>query len=202
MADDIPADLLLRLRRADPSAVADFAESRRPQLTAYIDRQLGPTLKSKLEPEDILQETLLRAVKHAQLFTPAERDPFGVLCHLAQECIVDAHRKYVEAQKRAAGREVPIHGGGGSSRSGGGLIDLIVASITTPSAAFSRGQREIRVDDAIRTLPEDQREALRLRYVDGLPTKEIAQRLNKTDGAVRVMLTRSLDKLQQLLGEK
>ena len=54
--------------------------------------------------------------------------------------------------------------------------------------------------DALGSLPEDQREALRLRYVDGLPTKDIAQRLRKTDGAVRVMLTRSLDKLQQILG--
>ena len=41
-------------------------------------------------------------------------------------------------------------------------------------------------------LPEEQREALRLRYLEGLPSKEIAARLGKTDGAVRVMLTRAL----------
>ena len=39
-----------------------------------------------------------------------------------------------------------------------------------------------------------------MRYVENLPSKEIAQRLGKTDGAVRVMLTRSLSKLQELLG--
>ena len=42
---------------------------------------------------------------------------------------------------------------------------------------------------------------LRLRYLEGLPSKEIADRLGKSDGAVRVMLTRSLDKLQKLLAE-
>jgi RNA polymerase sigma-70 factor (ECF subfamily) len=39
-----------------------------------------------------------------------------------------------------------------------------------------------------------------LRYVEGLPSKEIARRLGKTDGAVRVLLTRSLRRLQQLVG--
>ena len=50
-------------------------------------------------------------------------------------------------------------------------------------------------------LPEEQREALRLRYVENLPSKQIAEQLGKTDAAVRVMLTRSLKKLQELLGD-
>ena len=55
---------------------------------------------------------------------------------------------------------------------------------------------------ALDQLPEDHREALRLRYLEGLPSKEIAQRLKKSDGAIRVMLTRSLAKLQTLLGDE
>ena len=203
MAEEIPGDLLRRLRCGDSAAVAEFGQLRRPQLSAYIDRQLGAALRSKIEPDDLVQEVLLRGVRNAQLFTAPDRDPFGVLCHLAQECIVDAHRRYVEAQKRAAAREVPIHGGGSpDATGGGGLINCIVAGITSPSAAFSRDQRGMRVDEALRSLPEEHREALRLRYVDGMATKEIAQRLNKTDGAVRVMLSRSLDKLQRMLGEE
>jgi RNA polymerase sigma-70 factor (ECF subfamily) len=79
---------------------------------------------------------------------------------------------------------------------------LLAASMTTPSAAFSRDQRQLLVLAAMDTLPEDQREALRLRYLVGLPSKEIAQKLGKTDGAVRVMLSRSLAKLQELLAEE
>ena len=37
------------------------------------------------------------------------------------------------------------------------------------------------------------------RYVDGLPSREIAERMGRTDGAVRVLLTRSLARLQNLL---
>ena len=79
-------------------------------------------------------------------------------------------------------------------------MHLLVANLTTPSAAFSRNVKEARMQEAILQLPEDQREALRLRYVDNLPSKEIAEKLSKSDAAVRVMLMRSLKKLQDLLG--
>ncbi len=193
-------ELLRKVRAADPQAVAEFAELRRLQLLAYVSRQLGYALRSKVEPDDLVQDAVMRAVRHPHLFATAERDPFGVLCHLAQECIVDAHRKFIEAQKRDAGREVAIDATP-RDMEGGGLRNLLIASITTPSKAFSRNEKELRMWDALGSLPEEQRECLRLRYVDGLPTKDIAQKLRKTDGAVRVMLTRSLDKLQQMLGQ-
>lgn len=198
------ADPLKRLREGDMNAVAEYAEAHRRQLSAYVDHQLGAALRAKVEPDDIVQEAVFRAVRSPQLFTQSDREPFGILCHLAQEAIIDAHRKLIEAQKRAAGREVPLQGGGsgGDSSGGGGIINLLAATMTTASRAFSKNQKEIAMWAALDSLPEDQREALRLRYVDGLPTKEIAQRMQKTDGAIRVMLTRSLDKLQSLLGEK
>ncbi|MCA9018130.1 MAG: sigma-70 family RNA polymerase sigma factor, partial [Planctomycetaceae bacterium] len=41
--------------------------------------------------------------------------------------------------------------------------------------------------------------AIRLKYVEGLPTKEIAAQLGKSDVAVRVMVSRSMAKLQEIL---
>ena len=73
--------------------------------------------------------------------------------------------------------------------------------MTTPSQAFSRNAREARLLEALGKLPDEQRDALRLRYVENLPSKQIAERLGKTDAAVRVMLTRSLKKLHELLGD-
>ena len=78
--------------------------------------------------------------------------------------------------------------------------DVLVVTMTTPSQAFARGERADGLRVALESLPEVPREALRLRYVEGLPTKEIAALLGKTDGAVRVLLTRSLQRLQALLG--
>ena len=64
--------------------------------------------------------------------------------------------------------------------------------MTSPSAAFSRNEREYRLLTALDQLPEDGRQALRMRYVQGMPSKEIAEQMGKTDGAVRVALARTL----------
>lgn len=188
-----------RVREGDADALGKFISQRQPQLLAYINRQLGAGLRSKVEPDDILQEASAEAVRSLGAIDLSERDPFGWLCQLAQRRIIDAHRRLFGAQKRSAAREVPIDARTGDD-SRGGMINLLVASMTTASKAFSRNQREIKLMTALEQLPEDQREALRLRYVEGLQSKEIAERIGKSDGAVRVMLSRSLSKLQTILG--
>lgn len=79
------------------------------------------------------------------------------------------------------------------------IIDLLVVSMTTPTQALSRNEKELHLLAALGKLPDEQREALRLRYGEGLASKDIALRLGKTDGAIRVILTRSLGQLQKLL---
>lgn len=192
--------LLDRIGNGDADALAEFMEARKPQLLAYIQRQCSDALRSKIEIEDIYQEMSAEAVRSFDAIDLSHRDPFGWLCQVAQRRIIDAHRRFFGAQKRNAGREISIDAPSGGRESRRGLVDLLVASMTTASQAVSRDRRAIRLMEALALLPEDQREAIRLRYVEGLPSKEIAQRLGKTDGAVRVMLTRTLNKLQTLLG--
>jgi RNA polymerase sigma-70 factor (ECF subfamily) len=196
--DDAAAALAERIRNKDVQALVDFIELRRQPLLAFIQRNLSGNLQRKIEAADILQEVSLSALGSLAGFDLGDRDPFSWLCQLSEQRIIDAHRKLVAAQKRAADREVPATAGGANSDKGG-FFDLLVASMTTPSGAFSRNQRELRLIDALKNLPEESQNALRLRYVDGLPSKEIAQQLGKTDGATRVLLTRSLARLQDLL---
>jgi RNA polymerase sigma-70 factor (ECF subfamily) len=191
--------MLARLRQRDVTALGEFMSDRRPQLLAFIERQLGAGLRGKLEPEDVLQEVGVEAVRSLPQMDLADREPFSWLCQIAERRIIDAHRKFFGAQKRAAGREVPLGTPGGDSQHAA-MIDLLVASMTRVSMIFSRNQREAKLLAALEQLPAEHREALRLRYLEGLPSKEVAQRLGKSDGSVRVMLTRSLHKLQEVLG--
>jgi RNA polymerase sigma-70 factor (ECF subfamily) len=194
-------DLADRIRRHDADALAEFLQSHRPQLMAFIERQLGAALRRKVESDDVFQEASAEAVRALPSTELGDRDPFSWLCQIAERRIIDLHRRFFDAQKRDAGREVAL-GAGGSETGQVGLINMLVASMTTPSKAFSRNAREMRLQEALAKLPDEQREALRLRYVESLPSKDIAEKLGKSDAAVRVMLTRSIKKLQELLGDE
>jgi RNA polymerase sigma-70 factor (ECF subfamily) len=186
-----------RMLKSDPTAFAAFLEQRRPALIAYVEGRLGSTLKGKVEAQDIAQEVAIKALRELPNSDLGDRDPFGWLCHLAEQCVIDAHRHFA-ASKRAAGREQA-----GNVRVAEGsqdFVSLLAASMTTPTQAVVRNERETNLRAAIASLPEDQREVLRMRYVEGLATKDIAMRLKKTDVSIRVMLTRLVQHLQELLG--
>ncbi|MEX0866337.1 MAG: sigma-70 family RNA polymerase sigma factor [Pirellulales bacterium] len=198
---DNEAALVAAIREKDQSALVELIELKRPQLTAFVERLLGTKLRRKIEAEDIIQEVSVAAVQGLDGMDLAERDPFSWLCQLAERRIIDAHRHFFGAQKRDAGREIGLGSPGGGTQQAG-LINMLVVSMTTPSQAFSRDQREFRLHSAINQLPEEHQKALRMRYVENLPTKQIAEKLGKADGAVRVMLTRCLKKLEELLTEE
>ena len=192
--------LLCAIRRGDADALARYIEGHRERLLAYVQTRMSEALRRKIEPDDILQELCAYAIRGVSQIELDEREPFSWLCRLAERRIIDAHRYYFESEKRTARREVRISDNDSNHSSHRGLIDLLQSSITTPSAVFSRDQRQMRLLLALARLPSQQRQIVRMRYGQGLPTKDIAARLGKSDGAVRVMLTRSLRKLKEILG--
>jgi RNA polymerase sigma-70 factor (subfamily 1) len=198
--DDADEKLAGRVKQHDVAALAEYLVVVRKPLLAFIERHLGVALRRKVEVDDIYQEVSVEAVRALGEAEFAHREPFGWLCQIAERRIVDAHRYHFGAAKRAAEREVPLGSPGGGDTHHAAIVDLLVVSMTTPTQALSRKGREARLYEALATLPEDQREALRLRYIENRATKEIADLLGKSDGAVRVMLTRSLDRLQRILG--
>lgn len=181
--------------------LAAFIEAHRAQLMAYIQRNLGPELRRRLEPEDILQEVTVSAVSNMEPFNQPGRVPFKLLCQMSEQKIIDAHRFHF-AGKRDADKLRGLEGGAvGDGSVGKGLIDWLSASITSPSKAFSRSEREHRLAQAISELTDVQRQALHLRHVQGMSTREVAEVLGKSDGAVRVLLSRTIAELQERLLE-
>jgi RNA polymerase sigma-70 factor (subfamily 1) len=185
-----------QLRSGDPDSVVRFIQANQPVLLGFIRKRIGMQLQKKIEPEDILQEASIEAVKNFSKVDLDNREPLNWLFQICERKIIDAHRHFFASQKRSASRDAAL-----GSQAAGGLADLLVASITSPSQAFSRDQKQLRMMAALDMLPETQREALRLRYLIGLPSKEVAQKLGKSDGAVRVILSRGLVRLHEMLVE-
>jgi RNA polymerase sigma-70 factor (ECF subfamily) len=53
--------------------------------------------------------------------------------------------------------------------------------------------------EALHQLPETQAEAIRLRYMEGLPLADIVERMGKSDTAVAGLLKRGLQKLRTIM---
>ena len=193
---DRESELVDRINQGDQEAMADYLQFRRHDLLAVILNKMGMALRSKIEADDIYQEVSAAAVMKMDELDFSEKGPFGWLCEVAQRRIIDADRKF-SAQKRAAHKEVGIHGSAEQSQIG--IANLLIASITSPSAAFSRHQKEFKLLQALQEMPEEQRTVLQMRYADGKPTKEIAECIGKSDGATRVLLTRAMKKLKSLV---
>ena len=62
-----------------------------------------------------------------------------------------------------------------------------------------RAEAVVALLEALHQLPETQAEAIRLRYMEGLPLAEIVERMGKTDTAVAGLLKRGLQKLRTIM---
>ena len=87
---------------------------------------------------------------------------------------------------------------GGSS----GAIQIetaLVSRVSSPSSHAGRRERAACLSDQLARLPADYREVLVLRNLEGLPFPEVARRMNRSAGAVRILWVRAVDQLRRLL---
>tara|TARA_R110002049_G_scaffold2750_2_gene21532 strand:+ start:341432 stop:342082 length:651 start_codon:yes stop_codon:yes gene_type:complete len=197
--DDSDSDLIERVKSRDTEALAEFIQQNRDRLTGFIRSITGDHLLSVVELDDLVQEVSTAALTGLETAPLQQYEPMQWLQQIARRRVVDAHRFHFDAKRRDAGRKQSIHSASGASSSGQGLEALLAASMTSPSAAMSRDVRMSRMQEAIAGLPEEQREIIRMRYAEGMPTKKIAEKVGKTDVAVRVLLSRSMRQLEKQL---
>src|SRR6478735_6631573 len=70
-------ELIARIREHDKQALAEFIAGHRPQLMAFIERQLGTALRRKIEPDDVYQEASAEAIRALPTAEHGDRDPFS-----------------------------------------------------------------------------------------------------------------------------
>jgi len=206
MSDESPADeaLIQRIKQRDPTALAEYIQRHRAPLSRFVRSISGDHLLSVVGIEDLVQEVSTAALTGLATAPLEEYSVMDWLQQLARRRVVDAHRFHFDAKRRNANRQRSIHADAdadGSSRndSPAGLEQWLIASMTSPSAAFSRDARMTRMRQALETLADEQRQVIHLRYAEGLPTKQIAQQLGKSDVAIRVLLSRSMRQLEKIL---
>jgi RNA polymerase sigma-70 factor (ECF subfamily) len=191
--------LIERIKQRDGEALAAFIDQNRDRLAGFLRSITGEHLLAVVEIDDLLQEVSAAALTGLSTAPMDEYEPLQWLQQLARRRVVDAHRFHFDAQRRDASRQQSLNKPASSGTSDLGLEQLLAASMTSASAALSRDARMMRMQQAIEGMSEEQKAAIRLRYADGLPTKEIAEKLGKSDVATRVLLSRSMRQLEKEL---
>ena len=191
-----------RLARAIGSQDADgfgaLLEEFRDWLSLLARLELDRRLRSKLDPEDLVQQVFLGAFRDRVAFRGRARAEFaawlrGILAHVLSNEV----RRYRGTQ----GRDVSIERSIDDSlaTSSGRLHIDIVGDGTSPSNRMAREDDAIALARVLRRLPEDYREVIILRGLEGLPHEEVAAWIGRSSGAARMLWLRALAALRREL---
>ncbi len=136
---------------------------------------------------ELMQETFVRAWQYVQRGEEVrEIRPF--LYRTLRNLIIDEYRKHKSTSLEAM-----------VDPEGEGVEHLLPPDETnTLEAAINRFDG-VRALERLKELPDNYREVLILRYVDGLSPSEIAEEIDETENAVSVRIHRGLKKLKVLL---
>jgi RNA polymerase sigma-70 factor (ECF subfamily) len=193
------AVLIERAVAGDREALEDLLVSYHGRLRTYLQRRIPPELASVLSEDDVLQETYLSVAQQIGQFRPREPDGFARWLHrVAKHRLVDLVRRQ-RAVKRGGGR-VAVDGGNAGQTSCVLWLELLAVHERTPSRSAAEYEVAMAVQRALKTLKPEHGEVLRLRYIEGRGVADIAEIMQRSEGAVHMLCQRALRRLEEALG--
>ena len=175
---------------AEPSElIKRVAEQRDRDALAQLFNLFAPRIKSMMlrlgvesgTADDLAQETLLNVWRKAQLYSPEKGAASTWIFTIARNLRIDhirrqSSRPYVDLDSVDLPGEAPIG-----------------------SAWLEQAQVVARVAKAVETLPDEQREVVRLSFIHEMPHSLIAERTGIPLGTVKSRLRLAYDRLRPLL---
>lgn len=188
-------ELLQRWHQGDQEAMATLVRQEAAFVEGQVRKRLGPLLRRQHDTQDIVQSTLLQALRSAPRFLVSDRDKLrGLLVRMVENALrVQANQQ--QRQKRDVRREVSLSSGAADT-----VLDLdLPAPVTDPAAAATRTETRDWVRLALELLDHDDRTVIMMRDYEELTFGEIAERLGSNEDAVRMRHRRALPKLADTL---
>ncbi len=182
---------------SQPHGESPDLERYRNYLRLLARQEIGPRLAGKLDPSDLVQETLIRAHQALGSFEfKGEAELAAWLRKILANQLANAARD-LGRMRRDAGRELSLVAA--FERSSARLEAILAADQPSPSEWADRNEQILRLATALGTLPEAQREAVTLHYLTGLSLADVGARLGRSPAAVSGLIHRGLRALRQTL---
>jgi RNA polymerase sigma-70 factor (ECF subfamily) len=172
-------------------------EQFRDYLGLLARAQLRPLLRGKVDGSDVAQQTLLEAHRHADQFrgTTSSEQAAWLRQILARQ-LANLARDH-QRDRRDVRRECPLEQA--VEQSSARLEAWLATEQSSPSERAERNEQLTRLAAALAGLPEAQREAVEMRYLQGLSLDEIAEEIGRSAGAVAGLLHRGLEGMRERL---
>jgi RNA polymerase sigma-70 factor, ECF subfamily len=200
--DTTESQLIDRVARGDQSAFGPLMELHALRLRRMISVRMDARLKGRLDESDVYQELQLDVINRLPEYAEKrEVSFFAWLRFLGRQKLAELSRRHVHAQARDVRREATL-GHLPGHESSIALASFLVGEITSPSLQASRREIRERLDAAIATLDDTDREALLLRHAEHLSATEAATELGVSPNTFRQRHLRALKRLKTALIEQ
>jgi RNA polymerase sigma-70 factor (ECF subfamily) len=190
--------LLNQAREGDGPALGQLLERYRNYLHLLARVQIGRRMQGKLDVADVVQETFLEVHRGIGQFRGRSEQQFlAWLRQILVGILANQVRRYFGTKRRDVRLERELQDD--LDRSSVYLGSHMVAAQSSPSAQASRREQAVLLADAMEHLPEDYREVIILRQLEGLTFPQVARRMGRTEDSVKNLWARGLARLRRSL---
>ena len=173
-------NLIKQAVKGKPEAFGSLYDYYLPKIYRFILIKVS----HREQAEDLTHQTFLKAWEKINTYKP-QGYPFGSwLYRIARNTVIDYYR---------------------TNKDKVALEDVSPESLGIDNSLVGNIEISIEWDNllvSIRELKDIEQDVLIMRFVEDMPHKEVAQTLNKTESAVKVIQHRAIKKLQQTLKDQ
>jgi RNA polymerase sigma-70 factor (ECF subfamily) len=199
---DVSDRLMDSARHGDCEALNAVFKECRDRLRRMVQFRLDRRLQGRIDASDVLQEAFLEAARRIDNHdVHADMPLFLWLRLVVGEKLLELHRHHLGAAKRDPGRELSLYSGPLPAASSAALAANLVGRMTSPSQAAERAERVLKVQEALNSMDDIDREVLALRHFEQLSNAEAARTLGIDESAASNRYVRALKRLRKILND-
>ncbi len=188
--EDADEALMFRYQKGEVAAFEVLLARHRKPIFNFIYRFVG----SREVAEDLLQETFLRVIKGAAGYQKKAKFTTWLYTIARNLCVDQSRRK---KHRRHQSLDAPLRAGDES----GSLMDVIAGDEMASDRQVGNRQLHERLQQAIATLSDEQREVFLMREFLEMPFKDIAAVVGVPENTVKSRMRYALEKLRLELDE-
>jgi len=192
--------LVDRARQGETEPLGQLLQLYRNYLTILATTQLDRRLRRRMSPSDLVQEAMLAAhCDFAKFRGSSERELLAWLRQILINCLHHAMETHLDAKRRDVRREISVEQVSAVlDRSVVQFVQVLADRGPSPSEPLRQRERAVALADQLAKLRAPYRDVIVLRTLQGLSFEEIADRMGRNAGAVRMLWLRAIDKFKQV----